>query len=362
MPPQTQKSPLWQRLGERAIRAWDHHKGEEIRWGAEQLPNGIVGGIARIVLVQEGEFKAGTPMAGHPFVTIQGTAITPVEFKTVKVQGKRVSNTIPLCDTPSRTIPGSFGQLEGTLENWVMYLMDEFRKLEIDVGPGMQYLENYISALMQLKPCTRFSTNGYTPKPTATNPSPQEMVFVQFDGKCLPPANMGDGTVDNTGKGVSPNGAVSHIQPQQVNRLANTAVSQPEPHIEYNDQSDMDSLALRADPPMSEKDAQDTLEEMARKAGIAQEAINDAPSYATVVEMMRKPSPHQKATPVAEPIVPKVDEIYNYLPTDGKTGVKATKSVEVKIVDVNLSAKTCTIKLVDNQKVRYKNVPFGELE
>lgn len=383
MPVQNTKSELLNLLGEEAIQAWDQHKKDDIRFGIINLPSGIQGGIAQLVTVKWDKYGMEVQdesLRGKPYVLFRGIALTPQQHKGVKVQGQGVMITNPLCDTPNKKLNGE----PGTKGAWVAELMNEFKKLGIDTSnTSIMDIEPIMASLMQRKPFFRFSTRGWTPpKKSPTDPEPTEMVFTQYDGVCEAPTGV-----------VVPNGFADKTMSPPARQLSNTAPSpQPtsipvevqytEPPVEYNDNSDLDSLAVRAD--NMDQEAIDTLNQNALDKGYTQKQIDAAPSWAGVVDMIRtpaqsttkveapvakpKPAPKAKAPePVAPPPPPaepewepKVEEVYGYCPT--VRGKKADKPVEVEVIAVDLDNKTVTLKNMESPKTKYPNISWDDLE
>lgn len=371
MPVQSGKSNLLAKLGQKARAAWDAHRGDEVRFGIVNLPPGISGGVAQLVTAKWDEYKVGTKYAGKPYVLLRGIALRPAEHRGVPVRGQGVMLTIPLCDTPDRKCNGQ----PGTMENWLAELMNEFRKLGIEIGDDSSPddIEAFLAALQEEKPHFRFSTRGWTPPATPQSPNPDEMVFTQFDGRCDAPdeeSSAASGVQDQTGQRTSRNGpATSAGRPVPKTAPAETSADE---FNEFGDSSEPDLDALAEDAANGDDEAIAQLTELAVAAGRSEEDVGNALKWETVVEWIRAASeggeeaPEGEEEPAAEeeeePWEPKKTDIYLYKPLDPKTKRPVKKAIECEVTAVDKKTNTVQLKNLDNPKLVYKNVKWDDLE
>jgi hypothetical protein len=346
MPPQKSTSKLAALLGDQGRKAHEQHKGDETSFGIINLPPGIVGGVAQLVMAKIDLYKESATNAGKPCVIFRGSAKHPTMWKDVRVAGQGVLLTIPLCETKKND-----GTVVSFSENYSAFL-NELRKLGVDTKQTtFDNIESLLAVLVKQGPHFHFSTRGWTPPKSATNPNPTEMVFTQFDGSCEYTGGIVDPTlqVDNSAapapQAPAP-AAPAPAAPAPAATPTAPAASEAEP--------DLDALAAAAE--TMDQDAQDKLTEMAKTLDISDEAIEETKSWVEVVALIRAAYLAPAAEPAEAWAGPKVGECYFYKPP------KAAKAIETMVMAVDAGSRLCALKNAVDKKTLYKGISWDALE
>lgn len=95
-----QLNAIWEQLGKAGgQKAHEEHKAKPANYGNPQLPSGIEGGIAKLILLKLGVYDKGD-YKGKLFFMAQGIAVFPEEHNGFPVKGGRTQiGPIPLCET-----------------------------------------------------------------------------------------------------------------------------------------------------------------------------------------------------------------------------------------------------------------------
>lgn len=366
MPAQTTSTSLMAKLGAKVTQAHAKHAADETTYGIINLPAGISGGVAQLVMAKCDVHKAGHKQAGKPYVTLQGVALTPKEHDGVRVEGQRVSQVIPMYDTPDRNVDG----VPGTFEAWYAKLLNEFRKLGVDTVKNTNP-DLILAALQKGKPYFAFSTRGWQPPPTPQKPKPEPMVFTQFDGLADNPFSANGeaaehsalSAVDDTSAAAGPGDGADGLDGEEPVEGGEEVSADS-----FSEFDDMDALVRRAE--ADEQDAKDKLEEMAIAAGYTSEDVNEAESWGLVKAMIEAPKtrdagggPTTATATADEPNWegPVAEEIYRYRPIDPRTKKPVKKAVDVEVLTVSKKNKTVKVKILDTQK-EVDKVPWDALE
>jgi len=388
MPPQKQQNSLVARLGQRGRQAHEKHKADETTYGIINLPPGINGGTAQIISAKWAEFDEKTRderRRKQPYVMLRGIAIEPLEHAGVRVRGQGVMIMVPLCDTTR--YDGSVQPFEDHYAD----LLNEFRKLGVETeGTDFGDIDTVLTMLQEERPYFKFSTRGFTPPATPQKPRPQEMVFIQFDGRIddyQPAENITvgvqDGTGDESDKGGEsgptarprPNGKKSVSPTPSPSSTAATAVAD-----QFDEFGDLSSLVTRAT--AQDGEAQATLTEMAIKAGVDEAVIDKTDSWEEVKEMIlagttaetqaneEQGSGETGETGTVEPEwLPEKGQVYRYRPIDPKTKKPVRKAVDVEVLTVHKNLKE--VDLMNSvagrdkkgkPKVTYTGISWDDLE
>lgn len=369
MPPQKQTNSLFGVLGQRMQKAHEAHKNDETNYGIINLPPGITGGVAQLKMAKWGKHPVGHTYQNQPYVTLQGIAVSPEEFKEVKVRGMRVSKTISLCDQPDRkrgTPPVAI-----KFEDNYAALLNELRKFQVNTSElGPDDIEAVLTALQEQQPFYRFSTRAYTPGATPGNPKPDEMTIVQFDGLCDAPEDgeaidPGAGTDDGTGVDASTNGQ------------ATDTTTDATPGADAD--GGLTELAELADG--GDEEAMEKLRQIAIDNGIEEgpeanapaDTINGATSWAALVDMIVSAqdgsgaTPDDSATPEA-PAEPSKGDTCKYTVRDAKgqpvknPRTKKPNVIDAEVVSVDKRTKTVTLKNLVDGKTMFKGVKWDQME
>jgi hypothetical protein len=348
MPPQTGKSGLSAKLGDRLRKAHEAHKGDETEFSNfGELPAGIENGIAQLVDVKFAEYKTGD-LKGQYFFMARGVAKFPEELNGQKVAGLYTQiGPEPLCDTPQRAT-------RKTLDDHLAWVYNELRKLGIDTRTlAVDNLETVAAMLVKAKPHFRFRTwkgkkqltGPYAGQEPRLNHDWGGLVEVQED------TEPGDGVADHTTSpppAPKPNGKPpTALGGKPVPTPA--PEPKPEPAAEYTDQGDVDSLLERANG--GDEDAVAELVRLAVAAGHEESAVEAAESWEAVAEMVKGGSSQQEGGIV-------VGAVVTYAPMNPKTK-KPGKAVRCEVTGVN--GDTATLKNLEDGKTQYQKVPNGSL-
>lgn len=353
MPAQKTKSALMAKYGAKLDSAVKTHAGDETKTrGFTSLPGGIRNGIAKLTECGFAQVAAGKTNAGEYYFRAAGVVVEPEQVTTkdgpVKVKGLQTSTLEMVCDTKTQK-----GKVT-TIEEHVVNILNTMRLLagdEFTADADGSKLEDLAAALE----ATNVKDGGlyfnFTTSESAGDPTEGYLPRVWENwGKGIPdyvPSANGDGVQDNSGDG---------------------STGGPNATAQATDEPDLDALAEAADG--EDEDARVSLQEIAKAAGIDEEALTAADNWAAVVELIKGATvDNTSATEPAE-FVPKKGQIYNYKVIDAKTGKpakdvktkKEKKPVEVEVKAVNAAKKTVDLVNNSDKTTVYKDVPYDALE
>lgn len=340
MPPKMTKSNLIGKLGAQLAKAHEAHKADEtVITGGGDLPAGIENGIAKLVECKFDVYKQGD-MKGQYFFYAAGVVVAPRDHDGVPIEGLRTSIMEPLCDTPTRT--------RKTLDQHLEWIYNELRKLGVDTSSfGYDELEGVCQALKEDGPHFRFRTWKGQKQTTGQYANQEPRTQHQWGGK-VEFADDGDaagGVDDQTGTTSAAEPATNDVDPADL------------------DQSDLDSLAKRAD--KGDEKAALLLSEMAQQHGVTEEEIQNTGSWVEVAELAKAADQggdeSKGSEDEEEEFLPEIGDVYKYAPIDPKTK-KVGKLVEVEVKAVNPGAKTVDLENISNRKLKYMKVMFEKLE
>ena len=388
MPVQEQMSSFAKRLGGRVAEANAQYKDAPVDTGNRRLPGGIKSGVALLSSMYTKEYDAGADLAGETFFRCSAVAVSPAEHNGQKVAGIVTQQIIPLCDVPAK----GMRKAKPFADNWFEF-QNIFKLLGVapcpettQTDPTGQRTEAYfMGAIKSLTDPQRsktnpiyieFSTRGWTPPPSASNPNPDEMVFetwhglAKWDGKVDPGAGVMqqppqtpvyDSPPTIAADGLPPGpptAAPEPVQPpatveqpseediaEEVESLVETAMSDPDGTTE-------DGVAASA-----------RLEEIAWGNGWTKEQTAGAPDWAAVGDMALNPPNNAPPTSTAAPAAPLPSPngvavgsnwMFAKRKKDG-TKLKNNKGEEfptqrVEVVTVDTAAQTCTVKTTKDGK------------
>src|SRR3982751_6537654 len=129
MPMQRSKvSGIFSRYGNKAVEAFNKHKGDETEYGNfGELPPGIDGGIAQLVDCRVLEIKEGKQNAGELMFFARGVVVEPEEVEdprtgmVVRIKNRNTTLSEPLFYTE--------GRARETTEEHMAHILNELRKL-----------------------------------------------------------------------------------------------------------------------------------------------------------------------------------------------------------------------------------------
>lgn len=286
------------------------HSTDETRTRADftNLPAGITDGVAVLTAATLGQYKEGTAMAGQPFIRLAGTVVEPkthvatpkafidgkvqiTDTKEMKVQGLQTSQMLPLCDTKTRA-----GKVTSEDEN-VDRALNELRLLGVDTTEieDEESLEAVLEALQGAGVHFKFKTSGSDPNANF----PEERVWENWYGA------IEDYESDDSGDDIEDD---TEDEEESDNSDDAEEESEDESEEESSDSEDLSSLAEAADE--GDEEAAAKLEDLAKEAGISEEAIEGVESWADVVEMIDNGGKSESESD--DGWVPEKGDIYDY--------------------------------------------------
>lgn len=301
------------KLGNVGKKAFDSHKSDETNYGNMDLPDGIEGGIAQLVDCRFDVYAKGN-FEGEYYFYAAAVVVAPEEFKGMKIAGLRTSIMEPMCETPGRS--------RESVEEHLAHVLNELRKLGADTSEASyEDLEEIAAAIKEQQPYIRFRT--WKGEATKEFPNPRTnhqwggTVEYDPDNPDASTANVVEDNTENTG---------GDDEGDDLEALANAA------------DNDDDQEAKEA--------AQVRLTELATAAGIEEEDIAGADSWAAVAELITAANGEGAWEPAK-------GEECHYKPKGAK------KPIKCAITGVLPSKETATLKGSDGKV--YKSVPFAEL-
>jgi hypothetical protein len=318
------------------------HVNDPTDLGADfsKLPGGI-NGVAELATAKIGVYKSG-PNQGKEHIFLSGSVLTPLgkvrnvveEFIDGRVQvvqdiqetveGKFTSQTMPLCATVNKK--GVATSEEDNVQN-------ALNTIKVIAGDecmahikSEQDFRDFVPSLP--KHSIRFKFNTSSSKVDKDNP--KQRVWENWFRLT--------GNVESNGQ-PAPGAGVPAASPSV----------------------DLDELAAQADEQDNpgKREAQDALEQAAKKVGFTQEQIDNTDKWADVAAMIRKGTGSPEPEPEADEAPKKGSHCY-YRPLDPKSK-KRGKKVECQITSVNKKSETVSLQDLDNKKKSYDDVPFSDL-
>ncbi len=205
-------SKLAEKLGKRITESHLKHKDDAIDTGRVQLPPGINRGTAKLSACYIKAYTAEDAAKakwkeGNEFFRASAVVLLPTAVNGQKCEGGVTSVVIPLCDKPAPP-PPSKGKAKPFDDHWFEF-QNWFKMMGVlppaGIDPKMSDAQKaavaakimvYYQAAMKLlvgDPATptvkvkpvyvSFSTRGWTPDKTPTQPNPTEMVMEEWHGR-----------------------------------------------------------------------------------------------------------------------------------------------------------------------------------
>jgi hypothetical protein len=415
------KSELLAKYGDRLRKAFDRHKNDETDLGNFRgLPEGIEGGVAQLVECKFDKVRAGKDNAGEWYFTARGVVKHPLTHNGRRVHSLQTSIIEPLYDTPTRA--------RKTVDEHLAHILNQMRLLGADTaGMGIEDLEETAAALKEAAPHFQFRTwkgdKQTEGKYKDREPRVQEQwgALVEWNDEdegigdaVSGPAVEGAPVGPGGGRALASNGMASPSTGTTPKRPAlmaentttaraprgkaeaRTAAPPPPPtdeNVAENNKAsggpeygDLDSLAEAAG--AGDEAAEDQLTNLALKAGLTQEFVEEADSWQTVVKAILKASgPDEEGDSeggdgdegtddeedggtddgeeavAALPPEPKVKQAVRFRPPDKKAGGKPSRrAVECSITAVDKAKKQVDLKSLDDPTRVYKAVPWNAIE
>jgi hypothetical protein len=370
MPMKTAKSGLIAKLGAAGRAAHEKHKNDETDFGSfNDLPEGIDGGVARLVECKFDTYKKGD-LTGQYFFYAAGVILHPKEFRGESLEGRRTSITEPLCPSPNRT--------RKTVEEHLEWVYNELRKLGVNTAEmGFEDLEVTAAALKAEQPTFRFRTWKGEKQTTGPYKDMEPRVQQSWTGKCewTGEAEPGEGVADSS---PSANGEAS----AEAGEAGEAAAGGGEGFDEFGDIDSVVAKAKEDDP-----EAQIQLTKMAVDAGATEDQVNAAKKWDEVAELIRAGAGGAGGEAAAGEAgeageaeaewAPEKGQVYGYKVRDPRTGnplkdpksKKEHKPIDVEVTSVNEANKTVTLKnnvtkksITGADPKRLLQVPWDHLE
>lgn len=368
MAKQTVKSSLMSKLGSKLATAHEKHKNDETTFGGGgDLPEGIEGGVAQLTDCKFAQYAKGD-MKGEYYFYAAGVVIEPKEVvvggRSLRVEGLRTNIMEPLCDTPQRS--------RQNVEDHLGWIYNELRKLGVNTSEiGPDDLESVAEALKESKPHFRFRT--WKGEASTQFPNPRvnhEWRGVVSDYVADETSDVEDDTTDEPAEEVEPTPAPKTAakppsKPATATKAPGKGKPTPpkgkersdsppveEPTDEQSD--DLDELAEQADG--GDEAAQLKLSELATEAGIDDEDVSSAESFAAVVELIRaaEGGETEEETESEQEWMPAKSDIYLFQPAGSK------KPIECEVMAVFPDKQTVNLKSLDDGK-GYKSIGWDKL-
>lgn len=358
MPAQQKQSSLASRLGEKARKAFDESKTEAPEFDSQAgLPAGIEGGVAQLVECKFTQIAAGKQNAGKDMFYAAGVVVSPQESNGVSLVGLRTQISEPLYDTPTRS--------RKTVNDHLEWVMNEMKKLGIDMSEmSIDDLEDIAVTLKEQQPHFRFRTWS------GTKQEIEKRGGKFFVGTKGPYATEAAAKAANPFAGSEPrvqhnwNGACEHVEDDEgasvvdeteetlpVKSAKSVKKASPEPVEE--EEVDLAELATAADG--GDQEAAGQLADLAKEAGVDEDAINGAESWSSVVELMQGGEGEEAEEEESDDWKPEKGEVYPYKAPGKK------KAVDCEVTAVFLRNETVNLKNLTDEKV-YKAVPWAKLD
>lgn len=375
MAAQVQQSSLAKKLGARLVQANKEFKDAPVDLGNMSLPAGIKGGKAQITKCYIGVKKDGEDK-GKEFFMAMASIKSPEAHNGYALKGRFTRLMINLYDTPAKgqRKAKTFNEYWGEFLNFIKSIGES----PIDTEDGAK-LEAYYNALCKKiekdKPFIEFSTRGWVPPATPTQPKPAEMVFEEWHGKTDPPSEGGDPVADGmtSGHSAPPTQGVPELQPESFNEFTPPTADHQAPESDSptagaeneapDDPADVIMQLVQlassggADPTTDSdeiKNAKIQLAEMAVAAGATTDMVNAAASWEDVGSMALGQLPEDADQGATEPTA---GAVYKFRKRDSKGNPLVNKDkqpfppAEVEIVSVDAAKKLVTAKTKDGKMV-----------
>jgi hypothetical protein len=384
MPPQKTTSGLLGKLGNRLRQAHDAHKGDTtVPESFNELPAGIVGGVAQLVDCQFKQIAAGKENAGEYMFFARGVAKRPLEHNGKRVAGLGTMISEPMYETPTRS--------RKTLDEHLDWIYKQLRGLGVDTNEvDIEDLESVAASLKEAKPHFKFHTWSGSKqeivktkdgkwtlvadgKPVLANGKPRIYATEEQAKKANPYAgreplvnHRWNGLIEFSDEETNGEAGVhdATAAPEE-DTVDETAVADDTAADEGSGdvgQSVEELVAIASGEETDESiEARNKLKELAMEAGNSEEEVDAAESWEAVGEMVTavgddsaaEEEGEEAAEEAAEeeaPTEPSKGEIYGLRLIDPKTKKPYKKPIEVEVVSVDKKGKTILATNLETKK------------
>jgi len=389
MPAKTTQTGLLAKQGDKLVKAHEEHKDDEPSYGSPQVPGGIEGGVAQLTDLYIAPYKSDVQtvaLRGQSYFYGQATIVHPKEHQGVPVLNMLTKiGPEALCDTPQaqgkrKTFSDHYGWMLNQLKilgfDAAQIKSNDKAVIEKGILAGMK-------ALTTQMPYFKFRTwkgnkqqiekkgnqyyfgkrGPYASEEALKKANPywdrDPMVIHEWNGVCEwnGEAPAGAGVEDKTGG---------------KDEVPDPSVPAPGGEVEPLALDELQGLAALADD--KDEASIDKLTDIAREAGVDEDAMVKSGSWGEVVDLIlvargeepQAPAeggeaptegagaePEPEPEPEAKP-VPKTKEAWNYRPP------KTRSFVECIVTAVDGRAKSCSLKNLAKPAVVYKGVKFDD--
>lgn len=364
MPKATTKSPLSGKLGA----ALKRNKGVPAKDTTfSRLPGGISNGVAKFTTVHRGEYKSG-PQSGKPFVQLRGVVVSPksaldtqeiwnkdtkkpeiISQNTVQILGSQTSIMFALCDTGKDDYARTEEENTDLLINQIKLLAGDNCFEENGIESEEDFW-GFLEALTKAGIYFKFTTSSSK----VSEEYPTQKVYENW-GKAVDFEQAEEPDVEEDVKEdvEEEEEEVTEPEAEAVEEEGETE----EDEIPF-DENDLDALAEAADNDQN-AEAAGKLEEFAEDAGIPKIKVQNAESWASVVEMIREKEGGGEAESPAEEEAewePTVGEVWFYKPKGKK------KFTQHEVTAIFPGKKTCNLKDLTNPKNILRGCKWEDLK
>lgn len=300
-----QKASLADRLNKyNAQDVHEEHKGDEIEYGkGGGLPEGIEAGIAKLISIEFGEYPDGD-FAGETYFTATGVVVSPEEHEGRPIKGLQTRIPWePLCNTPNK----EGERARRTFEDHYWFVLNELKKLGKNPEDGtnvfeevsFEELEDTANALVESEVYFAFRT--WKGKPTKAYPNPKVKEEWQGAVEYTPDDESSTAVQDNSA--AKSNGKTNTVQMSKGSSTKKTTPAtstngatakgaatkkKAVPAKKSLDDMDLDEVGALAT--SKDEEAQTFLTNKAIEAGYDEDTVNNAPDWASVIEMINNPN------------------------------------------------------------------------
>tara|TARA_R110002096_G_scaffold160777_4_gene327095 strand:+ start:671 stop:1747 length:1077 start_codon:yes stop_codon:yes gene_type:complete len=349
------KSSFTSSMGAKGKKAFEQHKTAEVEMGSGGgLPAGIENGIAQLTECKVGIYKKGQ-FEGEYFFTASGTVIEPTKLGKIPLKGLRTQlGPEPLCDTPSRK--------RSELADHMKWVLNELKKLGADVAEvGFEEIEDLMAALKEAAPYFRFRTWVGEKATSGKYKDREPMIQHEWAGMVDYDEDKEGGDEEDIEE-VSEDESEEEEEDEAAEESSDDAEGDEEGEDEEDeeeaegDEVDVDAIAVKAD--AEDEKAAAELAELATKAGLKEEFIENAASWAEVAEAIKSTTGDEgekdddEEEEAADP--EKEDVVLYKVP-------KTRKATEHEVTFVSKKKKTVNLKDLNKGTIR-KGISWDKLQ
>lgn len=363
MPVQETESLLMKELGQEFVKAHEQSKNVKPKVNnRSELPSGLRG-IAQLNDIAIKKISQGKD-AGKVMFYADATILDPVEYQGIPVKGRRTQISEPLYATPTRK--------RKTIKDHLDFVYEHLKMLGVPVEKlKPSEIETAIAALKAKKANVFIAFRTWKGEPATTGEyAGKEPMLNQFwDERVEYKKADATETAVRNNLPSEPEPTPDEPEPESIDPFnppdAENVTQEPEPiDPELLDQSDIDSLAKRADE-TQDLDASNRLMEMAMNAGISEEqATKGTSSWKELADLIKGKHTNNGTPTKPEPkeIAIGIGDQFGFHPPDPTTKQPSKTAVIVQVLKIDEDKGTVDLARVDNPKMKYLNVSASALK